>query len=541
MQNRYPETKHTIIGSGIIAAMEAYHLFLTAKKAGERVRITILDRNTTLNHSTSSSIVPSLTPDEILSVVPRGLELMRNMQILFSEPGGIRVEDVEGVHGTVVTDQFTREALAYSQQDAEHTARTKTLLDLGKLSMDMWQAMYDNGDAELQTIMNDANFNPCREPRNEIPRLHDGYRIDLIYAVHNAEQRAIGMKEDYTRLGYQNCKILSPAEVMQRDAFLVDFCAAHSSKNDADELQWHNDTVALWRPGGCLDTQIFIPKFYAYLQQIMGQYEHIDGSLHDCFQIKLQRNVSTVNFAEKDQRLQVTGLNFFGNPQIIADTHEYKSRNYIFCPGEAVGTLRGFGFNEPSYAGFAGAVLKLVIPIPEDKLALYQTFNHCMEVHQEGVVLAWQARFHENNILIGVGGTKAFYGDRQPKIEHAFARNRNLLQLNMINNVLPEFISLALGKDTKGVQLTHDDLTVLQTKGIATRWVGTRAVAAEGFPTLGRLFRDFKPVMNARTTTHLGSGGVSFAPAAVAVSQDTEAKDELTETVLRYSHSCRRW
>ncbi len=31
-----------------------------------------------------------------------------------------------------------------------------------------------------------------------------------------------------------------------------------------------------------------------------------------------------------------------------------------------------------------------------------------MEVHQEGVILAWQARIKNNKVFIGVAGTKAF-------------------------------------------------------------------------------------------------------------------------------------
>lgn len=59
-------------------------------------------------------------------------------------------------------------------------------------------------------------------------------------------------------------------------------------------------------------------------------------------------------------------------------------------------------------------------------------FSHRMEVHQEGVVLAWQARYIDEKIFIGVAGTKAFYGDQRPTKDQAFAKDRNLLQLNMI-------------------------------------------------------------------------------------------------------------
>jgi hypothetical protein len=82
----------------------------------------------------------------------------------------------------------------------------------------------------------------------------------------------------------------------------------------------------------------------------------------------------------------------------------------------------------------------ITIPLSLDQIEKYKDLSHCMEVHNEGIVLAWQARFKENTIFIGVAGTKAFYGDKQPNKNEEFSKNRNLVQLNMINNVLPEFI-----------------------------------------------------------------------------------------------------
>ncbi len=67
----------------------------------------------------------------------------------------------------------------------------------------------------------------------------------------------------------------------------------------------------------------------------------------------------------------------------------------------------------------------------------------------------------------------------------------------MINDVLPEFISLALQRDTKGQTLTEEDLADLEKKKIANRWVGVRAVAADGFPTIGYLFNPKGQVSNA--------------------------------------------
>lgn len=143
----------------------------------------------------------------------------------------------------------------------------------------------------------------------------------------------------------------------------------------------------------------------------------------------------------------------------------------------------------------------------------------------------------------GVAGTKAFYSDQIPHKDQAFAKNRNLLQLNMINDLLPEFISLALGRDTKGEQLGEKDLSQLERNGIAERWVGTRAVAYDGFPTLGAVYHKENKVNNARCTTHLGSGGGSFSPGSVLVSRkalDKESElDQSTQDVLQYASSNR--
>jgi hypothetical protein len=164
-----------------------------------------------------------------------------------------------------------------------------------------------------------------------------------------------------------------------------------------------------------------------------------------------------------------------------------------------------------------------------------------MEVHNEGIVLAWQARFKENNIFIGVGGTKAFYSDKQPNKDEEFAKNRNLIQLNMINNVLPDFISLAYGYDTKGKRLSFEELSLLEDKGIVRRWVGRRAVTYDGFPTIGSLYCNNRKVSNARCTTHLGSGGVSFGPGAVFISRSSEqgSNNAFVQKILMYADSRR--
>src|SRR6185437_3215370 len=117
----------------------------------------------------------------------------------------------------------------------------------GKLSMDAWQELYRRGDAKLKGIMEASNFNACREPKNLHGEavLHDGYRIDLIYDFPNAQQEAERMKKEYEgeAMGYKNCKILSPAEVVKKDPSLTDFCKQHSA--DKQGSKWKKDASAI--------------------------------------------------------------------------------------------------------------------------------------------------------------------------------------------------------------------------------------------------------------------------------------------------------
>jgi len=538
----YPSHKFTIVGGGIIGALETYFAHLQAKKSNEPLRITIYEKNHDLSATTTSHIMPSKTPDEILSVVPRGQELITKLKSSFSTPGGIRVDDVPHVNDNPAAQKFIAAVLEYSKDEAGHAARTETLLQLGKRSMELWQAIYDSADDELKHILLEANFNPCREIDADQQELHQGYRIDLIYDIADASKKAAGMQADYQKLGFANCKPLSPDEVMTLDPYLADFCRVNSHLDDNGKLIWNNSAHALWRPGGCIDTNVLLPKFYEYLRKSMGTYINDKGQTKDCLQIKFDREVNKVITAHENHAEKITGLRF-ARRLFTKHNTKYQDTDYVFCPGEAVGTLHKLGFDEPAYNGFAGASLMLRIPLNAEMLAKFSKFNHCMEVHQEGVVLAWQARIRDGAAFIGVAGTKAFYSDQKPHVNQQFARNRNLLQLNMINDVLPELITIALNKDTKGKKLTASDLHQLEKSGIAERWVGVRAVAYDGFPTLGRLFKRDHEVTNARCTTHLGSGGVSFSPAAVTASRRADEvnsqPDELLDQVLTFGNSRR--
>src|ERR1700722_11037161 len=96
--------KTSIVGGGIVGALESYYAYKDVQKNGTKLCITIYEKADSFGSSgdgqsstnTSYNIVPSLTIDEILSVVPRGSELFEKLSILFSHPGGIRVDDVNG-------------------------------------------------------------------------------------------------------------------------------------------------------------------------------------------------------------------------------------------------------------------------------------------------------------------------------------------------------------------------------------------------------------------------------------------------------------
>ena len=249
------------------------------------------------------------------------------------------------------------------------------------------------------------------------------------------------------------------------------------------------------------------------------------------FQLHFNKKVVGVVYGQGDTKQTVIkGLKFADGTQT---ENNPTSTTYVFCPGEAVGTLKNLGFSEPAYAAFAGASLCLNVPLSDEQLKKFEGFNHCMEVHGVGIVLAWQARIRDGMIFLGGAGTKSFYADKEPKIQEAFARNRNLLQLRMFNDVLPWVVSIALNRDTTGQELTEEDMTILEKKQIAKRWVGRRSVAYDGFPTLGRLYHKDKLVSNGRVTTHAGSGGGSFSQITSLISTFALYPEEVREELKR--------
>lgn len=522
----------TIVGGGIVGLLEAYYSHLEAKEVGETVQITILEKNAKLSDTTVYNIVPSLTPDEIMSVVPRGADLVTFLKQKFNEGNGIRVDDVAGIdESSEVVARFIRSVERYGKDEEGHRVRSETLLDLGKYCMDLWQDFYEGADEELQEILRDSNYKPCLEVDGEERELHRGYRIDLIFNDQEAKRKAESMQASYHSLGYLSSRILSPSEVMAIDPQLRDFARANSFLDADGDRHWQEDAVALWRPGGCINAAQFLPKFIAYLEKTVVDSTY-DGEELPLFAIKYDSEVVGVEYDHSRHLSRVKVRNSKGKESFFPNIEKKKAKEFIFAPGEAVGTLRKLGFAEPDYAIFAGPSLRFSIDIPKELMERYQNLDHCMEVHQEGVVLAWQAKYSNAKVYIGVAGTKAFYGDKLPQLHEEFARDRHLLQLNIVNNVYWDLISLALGKDSVGKTLGQEDLDSLIDKGIAKVWVGSRAVAYDGFPTLGSLYKGSKRVRNARVTTHLGSGGGSFAIGAIAMSRAIAEKEGKATTPL---------
>lgn len=519
------EKQYIILGGGHVGLIEAYSAYLRAQKSGEKIRITIFEKNAKAGDTTAANIWNSHTPDEIVAVVPRGAELEAKLLIPFHQPGGIRVDDVPDINDTDSTRYFVEQVKAYGKDEEGHKKRTNALLKLGKAAMALWKERYETADPELKKIMQESNFNPCTEVAStEKMALHKGYRIDLIYDVPNAKDRAEGMMKSYHELGYKSCRLLSPDEVEAIDPSLAQFCATHSV-GDQGNRQWKEDSVALWRPGGCLDTQMFLPKFVNYLKTAMGTYVAKDGKTKDRFEIVFGKKVTGLSYENQGaDQVNIKGLKFEDGTQTQEDSS--LKYTYLFCPGEAVGTLTKLGFSEPAFAGFAGASLYLNIPVSEEQLKAYQDFSHYMEVHKVGVIIAWQARIRDGKIFLGGAGTKSYYGNKKPSVDDAFAKDRNLLQLRMFNEVLPHIVSLALNRDTKGQQLTAEDLALLEEKGIAKRWAGTRAVTYDGFPIVGRLYHEGKMVANARATTYLSSGGGSFSNVMSLISHSSMHPEE---------------
>ena len=542
IESTHPTRKLTIVGGGIVGYLEAYFAYCEARKRNEYIRVTIHEKNAKLEETTTAHLVPSLTPDEILKLV-NWQTFQDKVNTLFHEPYGMRVEDVDNVNDSEATKQFLKAVDHVTSQDTQATEqRTQLLFEMGQLSMTLWQELYVNADDAMQQILRDSNFHACAEPSLDELDQKAGYRVDLMCEQPNAVEKAMCLQLDYLSKGYRHCTLLSPEETKAHDPFLREFCDTYSEQNMMGQLVWKDNVAAILIPGGCIATPVFLPKLHDYLTDKMGTYVNSEGVEKNCFQVHFGRKVTHVAYEAQSLPYNMNGLGFFGSPDIKHNKHAYPQSSYVFCPGEAVGTLSALGFQEPAHARFAGASLTLTFALPATHKDEFVQLNQYMEIGLHGYGVAWQARREGETIFIGVGGTKAMYGEQEPHNHDAFAKHSHVLQLNIMNKVQPTLVSLALGRDTRGQNLSALDLAELKHQSIADVWVGSRAVAFDGFPTLGPLYHGPDIVENARCTTHLGCGGVSFSPAAALISQGAfreGPRAAVQEQVLQYGSSCR--
>lgn len=516
MSKNFPDKEINIVGAGIIAYLASYLISKSSLEKGQKIKINIFEKNHSINDTTVMHLVPSLTPDEMLAVIPPVDELLKDLQISFKEDHGIRVDDVPDIHKSKSTAEFLNQVRIDSALgNIDHLRHSqKILLDIGRRSMELWDEIYNEGDDEFKQIMIEANYNPCRRVRPDESKLHNGYRIDLIFKIKNAEEKAFFMAKNYRKIGFPNARVLTPKEVLKIDPFLKDFVLS----NSVDHETWNDDASALWRPGGCINTATLLPKLHQYLSKKLGSFVDDKGQNHNYFQVNYGCEVKSVEISDN----KITALNFVHQNENKRSENILDDAQYLFCPGEAVGTLKRLGFEQPADAGFAGASLILRIKIPQEKEAEFSSFSHYMEVHKNGVVFAWQGKYlpDKKEILLGIAGSKAFYADISPKSDEEFCRDRNLLQLNVVNQIVPDLVSLAFGRDTKEKDLNYDDLKLLEDQKIAERWVGIRAFAYDGMPTVGTLWQiNGEEISNAKTINHAGSGGVSYGPALVEILQ----------------------
>src|SRR3989338_3320482 len=102
-----------IIGGGHLGLIEAYLEYERAIKSGEDVRIKIYEQNSSIEQTTAANIWNSHTPDEIVSVVPRGKDLKDKLKISFDQPGGIRIADIPGINDSPCTEKFVDAVMIY--------------------------------------------------------------------------------------------------------------------------------------------------------------------------------------------------------------------------------------------------------------------------------------------------------------------------------------------------------------------------------------------------------------------------------------------
>ncbi|HXW52774.1 MAG TPA: hypothetical protein VEL47_01585 [Myxococcota bacterium] len=495
-----------IIGGGHIGLMDA----LLADQAGED-RIDIYTKKT-VKESTAANIWNSHTHNEIVSVIPPSNRINELLGIDFDKQG-ISAYDLPGTQKSVSAKKFIDAVKRFGRDLKTQKLNDKALEDMGVKAMSKWKSFNKEAKGPLANLFERSSFNPCGDSEEAAHgEMRKGYRIDLMYGFPDVKATAKKLLEELGEEGakYKYMRELSPDEVASRDPSLKNFVLANSIDKGGSR-EWKEGVTAIWRPGGSLDTETFLPGVPSVLQERMG----------DRFSMRENHEVTGLSF-EQDKRsgeYLITGMEFKDRPGISFRYPE--AIRFDIVPGEAVGTLERLGLFESPYAAFAGCSLKLEVDISNNPALLeeYKNFRHHMEVHKPGIVLAWQARLRDGKLFVGGAGTKAFYGDVEPKpIEgdgphEKFPEVNNLRQLQMFRDVLPHVVALGMGVDIKELpaEMTQQHLNDLVKKGVATRWVGRRSVRYNGMPSVGFVYHNGKKVRNGTTITHGGSGGGSFS------------------------------
>jgi hypothetical protein len=544
-KHKRPERKYIGTGCGWVALVELNTDLREAEEQGERLRATLYEQNAEFGETPAAKVSPSLTIDELIAVLPSNKMFVDGLKEKFDLPGGMRVDDVPGgVDSSPRAQAFIARASEASKDEAACRERDEFLLRFGQRSMEEWDDFYKRAEEKE----NDALVALLKQ----YYRSGNEYRIDVIYGSFTAVQVAEEMVSNYQKMGYAKSAIVSPDEAEKEDPALANFCARYSQQEaTSSQRQWLAGAVAVRRPGGCI-----VPNFFeAFLEQLnvrMGTYKNEVGKEKPCLRVRYGREVKGVLYSEPDT---IKGLSVFDKARGVSYEKSekpslYKHTNYVFTPGESVGTLSGLGFKEPASGGFAGASLRLRVPYEKMTAELKKKYASTLcyrEVHKPRpgpeVVLAYQLTSEGASIILKLAGTKAFYGDVKPEASQEFAQNRGHLLLQTMNELHPDLLTAASGENTAEKNLTKEDLARLIASGVLQLWVGRRAVAYDKSPTLGALYRadDGTKVSNAHCTTHLGSGGVSAAHFAVKVARHKteEPADAFVAEALERTRSCR--
>lgn len=496
--------KISIAGNGIVALMVAYLLFLRSHEEQKAVKITIRGKYP-IDYTTAAFLVPSLSWNEILSVVPPGKKLLDSLQKLFTDfKGGIRLEETDTI--LLKAKEFIDAVESSGNDEQAQHRRTELLVEFSKLSLSIWELIYQSADQELRNIFDECNFLPCRELSSSEIKLRDGYRLDVYYEADDIEKKLQTAIEESMKNGYKHAQLVSPDNLLKLDTSFKTYVNSYSTLNENSIRVWNKGAGVILRPGGCVNTPLFLKKFSEYMQKIMGTYLTEKGIEKPRFKVKLGE-VTGLQYAKDKNHV----LAFEVDKQQKTNKHHYIQENFILCPGEKIGTVRRFGLFEPPHARFVGFSLKL--SIPEDlvfKAGFSLDYKSNMAIRTGAVSssVVQVGKFGEQ-FSLGIGGLKAFLGLDDPDLNADYAIKASLYQLNMLNKVYAPFISVCLGKNTQGTLLTSDDLNVLIKNKFLTRWTGSRACAFDGAPTVDYGYNGQGQVDNLLIATHLSSGGVT--------------------------------